>query len=422
MSQAVSPQHGAVIAQLRNLLIEAGYCTHSVNRQSAVARTFLLYLERCKLAVADVQPEHVERHLRCELRRFRRRRGRAPKSLAHWRGSHTAGIHQLLRMLVGYWPPATEPTNAAEAFAQNLCVEFTRWLDEVRGLASQTIDDLVAEAARFMRWYRGRAAAASSLRQLAISDLDAYFRERASPLRRVSRKSLAQRLRCFLRFAYSRGQTARDLSGCLVAPTLYAYEEIPSALSSQQVDDVVRACCADRSPKGLRDHAMVLLLAHYGLRAGEVARLRLEDIDWRSDRLHVRHSKTGSQSQLPLLPVVGAAMLAYLRDGRPATSAREVFIRARAPYRGFVNGSSLYSPIRRRVDSAGVQTIGKRGPHAFRHARAVSLLRSGVAPKVIGDVLGHRSASSATPYLKLATEELRNVALELHEVLTEEAP
>lgn len=207
-----------------------------------------------------------------------------------------------------------------------------------------------------------------------------------------------------------------------MAPTLYAYEEIPSALSSQQVDDVVRACCADRSPKGLRDHAMVLLLAHYGLRAGEVARLRLEDIDWRSDRLHVRHSKTGSQSQLPLLPVVGAAMLAYLRDGRPATSAREVFIRARAPYRGFVNGSSLYSPIRRRVDSAGVQTIGKRGPHAFRHARAVSLLRSGVAPKVIGDVLGHRSASSATPYLKLATEELRNVALELHEVLTEEAP
>ena len=150
-------------------------------------------------------------------------------------------------------------------------------------------------------------------------------------------------------------------------------------------------------------------------------RLRLDDIDWRSDRLHIRHSKTGSHSVLPLLPAVGAALLAYLRRGRPRTDVREVFIRAHAPYQGFDSGSTLYTPIRRRLDQAGVQSVGKRGPHAFRHARAVSLLRSGVSPKIIGDVLGHRSAASTTPYLKLATEELRDVALELGELLGENA-
>jgi integrase len=76
-----------------------------------------------------------------------------------------------------------------------------------------------------------------------------------------------------------------------------------------------------------------------------------------------------------------------------------MFIRVRASYRGFASGSSLYTPIRRRLDAAGVQTVGKRGPLAFRHARAVSLLRSGVPPKVIGDVPVHRSATSTTPYL-----------------------
>lgn len=422
MSDHAWPQHVALTAQLRQLLIDAGYCVNAINRQSAVARKFLRYLEQRGLGVADAQPIHVAMYLRCELRRFMRHHGHAPQSLEHWRASHTAGVHQLLRMVLGNWPPAPEAGDAFEAFAYKLGAEFAQWLDDVRGLASETIYDLVAEARRFMCWYRERAVLADDLRQLTIVDIDAYLQTRAGSLRRVSCKSLAQRLRCFMRFAYASGRIPRDFANCVVAPTLYAYESIPSALSPPQIDAVVRVCHADRSPKGLRDHAIVLLLAHYGLRAGEIARLRLDDIDWRGDRFHVRHSKTGSRSVLPLLPAVGAALLAYLRRGRPATSAREVFVRAHAPYRGFASGSSLYTPLRGRLDAAGVQTTGKRGPHAFRHARAVSLLRSGVPPKVIGDVLGHRSPTSVTPYLKLAIDELRDVALEISDLLAGEAP
>jgi integrase/recombinase XerD len=124
---------------------------------------------------------------------------------------------------------------------------------------------------------------------------------------------------------------------------------------------------------GYRDYAILLLLSTYGLRDGEIKRLRLEDIDWRAETLHIRHSKTGASSRLPLLGEVGEALLDYLRHGRPRTAAREIFIRTRAPYRPL---SAVYSEIRRRLTDAGVKPPGKCGPHTFRHARAVSLLRA----------------------------------------------
>jgi integrase len=110
---------------------------------------------------------------------------------------------------------------------------------------------------------------------------------------------------------------------------------------------------------------------------------------------------------------VGNAILDYLQKGRPKTEARAIFIVDHAPYRPFQCGSCLYWLVRNRLTAAGVNVQGKQGPHAFRHARAVSLLRAAVPAKEIGDILGHRSASSTTVYLKLATEDLRAVALEI---------
>jgi integrase/recombinase XerD len=160
----------------------------------------------------------------------------------------------------------------------------------------------------------------------------------------------------------------------------------------------------------LRDYAILQLLATYGLRAGEISHLRLGDIDWRADVMHIRHSKTGARSVLPLLEPVGEALIDYLRHGRPEADVREIFVRTRAPYVSMVR---IYSEVRRRIEAAGIALSGKRGPHIFRHARAVSLLRAEVPRKVIGDVLGHRSTESTIPYLKLATEDLRAIALEI---------
>lgn len=417
---APSSQQSALLAQFKEHVAQARYGSSTVGAYVAVARHFLEYLSRRKVPIQEVRTEHVTAFLDRELLRFSRRHGQPPASVGDWRSQHSSGIRQLLWSANGQLPVSAAPRCPFEAFSRALCDEYTQWLDEQRGLAAASIYGLVGEARRFLVWF-GDGRTTGNLAAITIADVDAYLQSRATSLRRVSLKAVTQQLRCLLRFAYATGRTGRNFALSVTSPTLYALESIPSCLRDDEIRTVVEATREDHSPKGLRDYAILLLLSTYGLRAGEIARLKLEEIDWRADRFCVLHTKTATQSLLPLLPTVGDALLAYLRRGRPITDAREIFIRTCAPYRGFADGSSLYTVIRGRLNAANVQPVGKRGPHAFRHARAVSLLRAGVSQKIIGDVLGHRSAASTTPYLKLATEDLRNVALEIP-MYTGEAP
>jgi integrase len=142
-------------------------------------------------------------------------------------------------------------------------------------------------------------------------------------------------------------------------------------------------------------------------------RLRLEDIDWRRERFQITQSKTRRVAQLPLTASVGEAILDYLRHGRPASERRAVFLRQRAPFTPFKSGTCLSAVVSRLVRRCGLHPAGRHGAHAFRYARAVSLLRAAVPLKAISDVLGHRSPSSTDVYLKLATDDLREVGLEL---------
>jgi integrase len=199
----------------------------------------------------------------------------------------------------------------------------------------------------------------------------------------------------------------------ITGPPLYALEGIPSAIRPEDVQRALKALKQDHTPLGRRDYAIWMLLTTYGLRAGEIKALQLSDIDWRHERLRIRHTKTGAYSELPLLRAAADALLDYLRHGRPVTTARAVFLRAQAPYRALNPNTHLHGIVTRRLAAVGVRPTGKRGPHALRHARAISLLRGGVPLKVIGDVLGHRSEQSTAVYLKLATQDLRAVALEL---------
>lgn len=391
------------------------YEHQGAERCMAVANRFLECLRKRPVAVEATKPADVAFYLRNELRLFRQRRRRTPRSMVGWRTSHTRGIHMLLRLVQGQWPPAPVPSTPREVFHQQLCAEYDSWMLDVRGLAAETRSERCAEARRLLSWL-GEGGSQQNLLNLTVTDLDGYTRLRAGSQRRTSLKGYATRLRSFLRHLHVTGRIPRDLSTAVIGPTLYAFESIPSSLRPEDIKAVLEKTRQDNSRHGLRDYAILMLLSSYGLRAGEVTTLRLEDVDWRREVLRVRQSKTGAYSELPLLPAVGCALVDYLQKGRPETRVREVFIRERAPYRGFRNGSSLYTPIRRRLESAGVNPPGKRGPHAFRHARAVSMLRAGAPLKEIGDVLGHRHTASTATYLKLATEDLRAVGLELPEV------
>ena len=321
-------------------------------------------------------------------------------------------IHMLLRLVHGHWPPVTPPHTPAGVFQRDICEQYDRWMTDVRGLSPVTRSDRCAEARRFLSWLAERGSP-QALPKTTANDIDTYMMLRANSLRRSTLTGRATDLRSFLRYLHDTGRLVLEPSTSVIIPRFYAFQGIPSALRAEEIKAVLGVTRKDRSRKGFRDFAILMLLSGYGLRAGEVTGLRLEDVEWRSGTLRIRHSKTSAYSELPLLPAVGNAILDYLQKGRPNTQAREIFIRTCAPYRAFQNGSSLHGLISKRLKAAGIEPQGRRGPHAFRHARAISMLQAAVPINKIGDVLGHRSANSTNTYLKLASADLRAVALEI---------
>jgi integrase/recombinase XerD len=403
--------HETWLSKLRDYLEKERYAAGTALRSIAVARHFLHCLDKQHVEVAAAQPANVEQYLQQALRRYRRRHGHSP-DYKGWRCLHTNGIHLLLRLAQGQWPPVEVAVTPAEILQRDLCADYSRWMTALRGLSLETVSGRDAEAHRFLDWL-GERATREELADLTVVDVDAYLKERAGSLSRRSLKWVATNMRSLLRWLHTTEQITRNLSAAVIAPSLYAFEGIPSAVRAEDVNRVLAVTKQDCTPKGIRDYAILMLISTYGMRAGEITALRLGDVDWRKEVARIRHSKTGATSYLPLLPEVGEAILQYLQKSRPKTSFREIFVRSRAPYRPFTSGSSLYGLVRRRIEAAGVISAGKRGPHSFRHARAVSMLRAAVPLKEIGDLLGHRSADSTLVYLKLATEDLRAVALEI---------
>jgi integrase/recombinase XerD len=395
--------YSALVSELKDALTRLRYNRVAVHNYCRNADHFLAYLTVREIALEAVTPADVTAYLRFAVRQFRKRHGRAPAR--YWIGIPRSGIHALLKLALKRWPP--EPAAAAgELLCREVCEQYQTWLREERGLATASVDALLWESRNFCAWLIKH----SNANFADLTDLDIYMDMRARGLTRKSLKDVAERLRSLLKHLHRTDRTAADLSRHVIAPLLYAYEGIPSALSSDQISIVLKSVRKDRSPMGLRDYGILQLLATYGLRSGEISRLRLEDIDWRADILHIRRSKTGDHSLLPLFEAVGEALIEYLRHGRPETDVREIFVRTRAPYVPMVR---IYNEVSRRIEAAGITLSGKRGPHIFRHARAVSLLRASISRKLIGDVLGHRSTESTIPYLKLATEDLRAIALEI---------
>jgi integrase len=152
-------------------------------------------------------------------------------------------------------------------------------------------------------------------------------------------------------------------------------------------------------------------MASYGLRAGEVVRLRLEDIDWRTAVVRITRWKTGTETRLPLSTAVAKALVAYLRNGRPeGAAAREVFLRARAPYRRLGGGTAICHLLRRRAAEAGV-SAPYLGSHVLRHSHATQQVDRGAVAKVVGDILGHAKPASTSVYVRVSTNRLRSIAL-----------
>lgn len=247
------------------------------------------------------------------------------------------------------------------------------------------------------------------LQRATLVDVDAFVQEVATRISKCTVVSVCSSLRTFLRFLQTTGRLPRDLAQGVMAPRFSFTERPPRTLRWEEVKRILRAICRTQTP-GRRDFAILLLLATYGLGAAEALGLRLEDVDWRAGRLRVYRPKTKVTIELPLLPAVAQALTAYLRWERPpAKSTPYLFLRVNMPYEPISSGA-LRHRIRHYASRAGV-SAEVIGAHAFRHAHASRQIDAGANLKVVSEILGHRSCSSTSVYVRVALRRLRAVGL-----------
>lgn len=243
------------------------------------------------------------------------------------------------------------------------------------------------------------------LRQLRPDDIT-HFLLRHCP-RRASAQLQSTALRSFFRFLFQTGAIDRDLSAAVPAVRRWRLVDVPKYLEPVDVDRLLTSC--DRtSALGRRDYAVLMLLARLGLRAGEIVRLELGDVDWRRGELTVR-GKGAVHDRLPLPREVGEAVAAYLRTDRPTCATRRVFLRGKAAHRGFNHPSTVSTVVRRALDRAGL-TPPIKGAHLLRHSLATGLLRRGASLSEIGDLLRHRASTTTEIYAKVDLDSLRALA------------
>ena len=301
---------------------------------------------------------------------------------------------------LGWWEQARPPI----AFEQDL-ERFVTWMRDERGLTPCTIDQWRDRTATFLRWCKETGR---DLGTLGPADIDAYFvTYGAQRWSRVSAAHIARMLRVFLRHAASIGSCRAGLAESILSHRRYQLETLPYALDWKDVRRLIAAASGD-TELDIRDRAILLLLAVYGLRRGEVAALRLEHIDQDAGQLRIWRLKRRQPQVYPLVPCVAQALAKYIDCARPKVSHPEVFVRAQAP-RTPISDRCIYWVVARRLRALQIQAA-HLGPHALRHSCAAKMLADGLTLKEIGDHLGHRSTASTMTYAKVDMVGLRQVA------------
>jgi site-specific recombinase XerD len=282
--------------------------------------------------------------------------------------------------------------------------DFIAYQRDERGLSPST---LAAQRWQVENFLGHLGAEKSSIAAITIIDVDAFLDLKGRDgWSRVSIATCAHALRAFFRHAQRRQWCSPGLASAIDAPRLFRQEALPRGPAWTDVQRLLEST-EGTAPRDLRDHAILKLLAIYGLRSGEVRRLRLEDIDWARAAITVTRPKQRKTQYYPLAASVGDAIVSYLQQARPRCHRRELFLTLAAPFRPLSAGA-VYHVVASRLDALDIQSL-RAGPHGLRHACATHLVAQGLSLKEIGDHLGHRSAYATRTYARVDLAGLREV-------------
>ena len=382
------------IDSFTELLNGQGYSRSSAHPQTRLVADFSRWLAQQRVPVQEITPGHTERYLRSRARHRRPTRSDAP------------ALRRLLDLLRQKELIAQNGVSAEVTPLQQLVDEFVQYLRQERVLAPATLANYLPFIRCFLAEHFGRGR--PRLSALCAADVVGFVQRRAARLHRKRAKVMTTALRSFLQYARFRGEIQTDLAAAVPAVADWSMSSIPRSIAPEHVQRVL-ASCNRQSAMGRRDYAILLLLARLGLRAGEIVSLRLEDIDWEAGCLSVRGK--GSQTSLLPLPLeVGEAIADYLQNGRVRSTSRSVFLRARAPVRGFATQVAVCSVVSHAFSRAGIESP-RKGAHQFRHGLACEMLRQEASLAEIGELLRHRSPQTTAIYAKVDVASLRALGL-----------
>lgn len=380
-------------------LTERGYARETVECYFRSVAHFVHWISKRDIYLCDINESTVNQFLDRHLPHCRC----APRC-RHTRTDVRAGLKHFFAMLDGSQPQHLTP-NVSVPIAAELA-EFKRHLAEVRGLSDSTCTVRLRQTYEFLVDHFG--ARPVQVSTLTPSDIVRFVMRRTSGLAPATVKGIGISLRSYLLFKASGGTSTTALIAALPRVAQWRLSRVPEVLSSVEVKQLLKAF--DRgSATGMRDYAMTRCLLDLGLRRVEVARLRLEDIDWRDGTLTI-HGKGKRIDIVPLPRSTGSAISEYLQYGRPNTTRREVFVRHRPPLNAPANLDIVRNAVRNAAERCDLQER-VRGTHVFRHTMACRMVQGGAPFKEIGDMLRHRSLDTTTIYAKVNLPALRRVAL-----------
>ena len=312
-------------------------------------------------------------------------------------------FHQIACDWLQFLGRLKEPEATPASYAP-LIHEFSLFMQCERGLSSVTIHNYVWYIRQFLSWFYEQE---DSIEKVSVFNVDTFVRQHRNNWSRVTSACCAKSLRAFFRYAERQGWCANGIAESIESPRIFKQEALPTGLDWDNVQKLIASTDGDR-PRDIRDRAILILLSIYGFRSGEIAQLRLEDLDWEREVINVYRSKQRITQSYPLTYTIGAAILRYLKQIRPKVKRRNVFLTLRAPFRP-ISAGGMYHVVSSRISKLGIRALHK-GPHTLRHACATHLVSEGFSLKEIGDHLGHRSAFATRIYAKVDLAGLREVA------------